>query len=257
MKMKIRNHIAGALVLSASVAAPLSAFAGGLRGSPSSMRNQHEVAVDEDLTFLGTPDDVRELAARGGLEQVEGNANYALSGVSFPYARPEVRTFIERLSAQYRENTGQQLVITSLTRPLELQPRNAHQLSVHPAGMAVDFRVPSKLSNRIWLEKSLLGLETAGVLDVTREHLPPHYHVAVFPHEYAAYVAKKERSSQRAAVAPKPVPAAPAPVAQVVLPATVAPIEGTSDRGSNRIPAIVAAFALILVLTPRLARLPR
>ena len=38
--------------------------------------------------------------------------------VSFPFARPEVELFVQRLSGQYRRACGEQLVVTSLTRPI-------------------------------------------------------------------------------------------------------------------------------------------
>ena len=177
-----------------SVALASATFAGaagasGLGGSPASMRHQHEIARNEDYTFLRTAGQVREFASVGRLDTVPGSADYAVNKVSFPYARPEVVSFIERLAREYRRATGEQLVVTSLTRPTALQPRNAHKLSVHPAGMAVDLRVPTKPSQRKWLESKLLQLEEAGVLDVTRERRPPHYHVAVFPGEFRDWAA--------------------------------------------------------------------
>ena len=164
------------------------------------MREQHSVAVDESLTFSDDAAEVQKLVAGGGLETVVPNGDYAMSGVSYPFAVPEVRVFIERIAEQYREANGSQLVVTSLTRPSSQQPRNAHDLSVHPAGMAVDFRVPRTAAERKWLESVLLELENAGVLDVTREHYPPHYHVAVFPIPYAAYLGRIMK--EEAAMAP-------------------------------------------------------
>lgn len=196
--------------LAALIAVP-AAEAGGLRGSPASMREQHEVAVDRDLTFIGDAAEVRRLVADGGLETVESASDFRLVGVSYPYAVPEVKLFIERLGKQYRDANGSPLVVTSLVRPSSEQPRNAHQLSVHPAGMAVDFRVPANAKARRWLESTLLQLENAGVLDVTRERFPPHYHVAVFPAAYAAYV---ERMNPAAKTEPAPVVE---PVAQLSL----------------------------------------
>lgn len=185
---------------------PFRADAGTLRGSPGSMKHQHEIAVDEDLTFTKKPSQVEKLADNGTLVRVEQNADFAMSNVSYPYVRPEVLLFIQRLSAQFRADNGAKLVVTSLTRPEDLQPRNAHKLSVHPAGMAVDFRVPATSKQRAWLEKALLGLENAGLLDVTREKHPPHYHVAVFPAEYLAY-AEKRIAREPAVVANAPDPA--------------------------------------------------
>lgn len=184
------NRIPGiAAVALASVAVAATAEASGLRGSPASMRNQHAVALSEDYTFLRTPSQVRHFVAEGRLDTVPGNADYRVHKVSFPYARPEVVSFIERLAREYRQETGELLVVTSLTRPTASQPGNAHRLSVHPAGMAVDLRVPFKPSQRGWLEMRLLDFEEAGVLDVTRERNPPHYHVAVFPGEFREWAA--------------------------------------------------------------------
>ncbi|HSG48845.1 MAG TPA: LysM peptidoglycan-binding domain-containing protein, partial [Longimicrobiales bacterium] len=46
---------------------------------------------------------------------------------------------------------------------------------------------------RQWLERVLLSLEGAGVVEATRERFPPHYHVAVFPRQYTAYVDQLQR----------------------------------------------------------------
>jgi hypothetical protein len=234
MQMKSRHlALAGAAAL---LSVPATADAGGLRGSATSMREQHKVAVERDLAFIDDAAQVRALVENGGLEAVASNDDYALSGVSFPYALPEVRLFIERLSRQYREANGSRLVITSLTRPIESQPRNAHQLSVHPAGMAVDFRVPSNAKARGWLESALLQLENRGVLDVTRERFPPHYHVAIFPAAYARYAEKL------IAAEPKTVTPAveAAPVAPPVVPAIPQPVVPVSEGGN----AMLLLFAI-------------
>jgi hypothetical protein len=166
--------------------APVSAsFGGDLGGSRASMREQHEVAVESDYSFLRKPGDVERLVELGRLVEVRGNADFSLSKVSFAFARPEVLRFVESLAADYRDEFGFQLVVTSLTRPTVMQPDNAHRLSVHPAGMAVDLRVPASPARKEWLEARLLSLEDAGAIEVTRERNPPHYHVAVFAEKYA------------------------------------------------------------------------
>lgn len=211
--MRRARRLAATLAIAILVApAVAAAERAKLGGSPASMRRQHDAAVAQELRFLRTPAQVRALAARGQLERVSSGSDFALSKVSYPFARPEVRVFIERLAAQYHAEVGEKLVVTSLTRPAALQPRNAHALSVHPAGMAVDFRVPANAAGRRWLEKTLLSLERTGVLDVTRERMPPHYHVAVFPAAYRAYVDRVNGPGAFAAAAAPPAPA-PAPVA--------------------------------------------
>jgi Family of unknown function (DUF5715) len=187
------HRTARAAVLTALLVAPAgTAYADGLAGSPSSMAHQHQIAVEEDYSFLRSPTDVKKLASAGALVPIVEGENLALSKVSFPFARPEVRSFVEYFAARYRDSTGARLVVTSLTRPSNAQPSNAHKLSVHPAGMAVDLRVPSDSADRRFLERSLLEMEEAGVLDVTRERSPAHYHIAVFAEKWAPYAARQD-----------------------------------------------------------------
>jgi len=163
----------------AVLAAPSEAPGTSLRGSPASMVRQHRVAVSRDYTFARTGAQVRRLAALGKLVPLRGGAGYRLSRVSHPYARREVRLLVERLGPAYRAACGEDLVVTSLTRPKAEQPGNAHELSVHPAGMAVDLRISRSAKCRRWLEGRLLAMERKGEIDATREKAPPHYHIAV------------------------------------------------------------------------------
>jgi hypothetical protein len=182
-----------ALTTCAICAAPLLE-AQSLLGSHESLLRQNEEAREHDFTYLRTSSDVRDYAQQGLLVRLPGSADYELAGdeVSFPYARPEVKTFVERLSSQYREACGERLVVTSLTRPITRQPPNASAISVHPTGMAVDLRRSDSSGCRQWLETVLLDLEGKGVIEATREQYPPHYHVAVFPNPYLQYVASGE-----------------------------------------------------------------
>jgi len=236
MKTSARATLAIGMAL--AVAAP-SAEAAGLRGSPLSMAQQHRIALLESYTFLATRAQVQAFVDDGRLEPVGTNADVALSGVSYPYARPEILLFVDRLGAQYHAATGERLVVTSLVRPRDEQPSNASALSVHPTGMAVDLRVPVDPAKRHWLERTLLALEQADVLDVTRELHPSHYHVAVFPAAYRAYVAAHPR------IDPAPlrvVPAAPVPP---VVARAVAPVATIAAAHHVRA-ADVAAGALVL-----------
>lgn len=154
------------------------------------MLTQHNVALQHDYTFLRTSAQVRKFVDAGYLVRMPGNVDYDLAGVSYPYGRPAMKLFVERLASQYRASCGEKLVVTSLTRPIQRQPSNASDLSVHPAGMAVDMRVSRNAACRRWLETTLLSLERQGVLDATRENYPPHYHVALYPTSYTQYVAR-------------------------------------------------------------------
>lgn len=160
-----------------------------LRGSSVSLDRQNHQASAHDFTYLRTPDQVRRFVELGYLVPVRPNRDMDVHNVSFPYARPEVRLFLERLSSQYRAACGEKLVVTSLTRPTSNQPRNASSRSVHPTGMAVDLRRSGNARCRSWLESTLLSLEGRGLVEAIYERRPPHYHVAVFPQPYASYVA--------------------------------------------------------------------
>jgi hypothetical protein len=258
----LRNtSIACALLLSLAS----SAWAAGsesLRGSRASMIRQNQIAKEQDFTFLRTPAQVDRFVEDGYLVAVEGNADYRLANVSFPFARPALRTFVERLGAQYREACGERLVVTSLTRPRSLQPRNAHDLSVHPAGMAVDLRVSDRAACRQWLESTLLSLESDGMLDVTRERRPPHYHVAVFPDPYMAHVGRMLTDSLEAASAEAERAAARRLQAQEALAklaahgsglqaASVSPVPDAGSEAALWIP-LAALLALGLALSQRI-----
>ena len=177
----------GGIVTSLAWATP--AEAQSLRGSRSSMDRQNRIAREHDYTYIETPARVRFFAERGWLVPVASTRDFVVKGdVSFPYARPEVELFAQRLGRQYRRACGEPLVVTSLTRPANRQPRNASDRSVHPTGMAMDIRYPWDRACRRWLEDVLTSLERQGVLEATLERSPRHYHVAVFPRQYAGYV---------------------------------------------------------------------
>jgi hypothetical protein len=174
-----------------------SADAQSLRGSRASLDRQNREAREHDFTFLRRPAQLDRFVDAGLLVPLEDDEHYRLDDVSFNVARPEVKLFIERLAAQYGAACGETLVVTSLTRPASRQPANASRRSVHPTGMAVDLRVPDG-SCRRWLESTLLSLERQRVLDVTLERSPLHFHVAVFPDDYLAYVAELTGRSESA-----------------------------------------------------------
>lgn len=192
MPLRLRLGLRLGLILIIVLFALPTVAAAQLRGSESSVVRQHRVARKNGYSFLRNAAQVRDFVREDRLERISSNRDILVDGVSFPYARPAVKLFVERLGAQYRAATGERLVITSLTRPISRQPSNASELSVHPAGMAVDLRIPRSAANRRWLERTLLSLEDRIVLDATRERYPAHYHVAVFPREYVKYVAQLE-----------------------------------------------------------------
>jgi LysM repeat protein len=190
-------HILAALALCCLTAALTTTVqAQSLLGSRATMERQNMAAVNYGYSFLQTSNDVLKHVEQGHLTKVGATRHMDLHQVSFPYARPQVKLFLDRLSSQYYSSCGEKLTVTSLTRPINRQPANASQVSVHPTGMAVDLRIPERGKCRSWLESTLLSLEKTGVLDVTRERNPPHYHVAVFTEDYASYVAGVDAGGQ-------------------------------------------------------------
>ncbi|HEU0051648.1 MAG TPA: DUF5715 family protein [Longimicrobium sp.] len=251
--MKVRQSIAAAVALTALAAVPARAGVPvSLRGSPESMQRQNAIAKENHLAFVRDRDQLAELEVEGELVPLEGNDHYDVSkGVSAPVARPEVRTFVERLAPQYHEGCGERLVVTSLTRPESTQPSNAHPLSVHPAGMAVDLRISRKADCRRWLEETLLSLEEQGVLDITREVTPPHYHVALFPEAYMAYVARIDKpKAEYEEVADAPAAKALLPAQSAAAKPVAAPAAGGFGEAGGlwallvAFPAALLAYAL-------------
>jgi LysM repeat protein len=211
------------------VAGASSPEAQSLLGSRASLLKQNEEAQEHQFSYLQTVSEVRDYAQRGLLVRVPGDGDYWVADASFPYARPEVKTFLERLSSQYHNACGEPLVVTSLTRPTDRQPRNASPLSVHPTGMAIDLRRSSRPACRAWLEKNLLSLEGDGVVEATKENHPPHYHVAVFPKPYLQYLASRGEAPDTTTA---PAPAAEA-VSEVRVAAMTSRAEGRPEKRSS------------------------
>lgn len=209
----------------ASLALAPALEAASLTPSRPGLLRQVRAANDHGFTYAYDLDDVEAMLRSGDLVRLPGNRDYAVKRtVSLPYARPEIKLFVERLAGQYRDACGQQLVVTSLVRPKTRQPANSSPLSVHPTGMALDLRVSDNRACRAWLERALINLERRGVLEAARERRPPHYHVVLFPSQYVAYVRSKAGAgavagfrspeSQAAAVAAAVTTTSDAPAAE-------------------------------------------
>lgn len=160
--------------------ANFAVVATSLRGSRASIEKMYTFARRHDIDFLRTSADVDSAVVHGRLVPLAGSAFYEVSAsVGFAYATPEARAFVEGLAPRFVQNCGTPLVITSATRPESRQPRNAAELSVHPAGIAVDLRRPYPGPCLSWLRDTLLTMEETGRIEVTEERRPPHFHVAV------------------------------------------------------------------------------
>jgi len=151
-----------------------------LRGSPASIDRQYQTAMAYGYAFVNSANTVADYVEARKLVRVSAGQNLVLHDVSYPYALPQTREFLTWLGGEYRTACGEKLTVTSLLRPSDRQPANSVARSVHPAGMAIDLRIPRGQKCRRWLEQTLLSLEKQQILDATRERYPPHYHVAVF-----------------------------------------------------------------------------
>ena len=148
-------------------------------------------ARSHDLAFLQTPADLYEAARLGDLLLLGVTNDMTLQRVVFPFVLPNTKRFVDSFAAAYHRGCGERLVVTSGARPVDMQPRNASPLSVHPTGMAVDFHKPTGAC-LVWLRTNLLALEQAHVIEATEERHPPHFHVAVLnqlPERHAAQLA--------------------------------------------------------------------
>jgi hypothetical protein len=175
--------VRGSLVVALCVAAtaPRLAWGQSLKGSSLAVAKAYTAALEIGAPFAKTAAHVEQLVKAGTLVEVRPGPDLTLNGVSFPYATPALDAALAKLSARYRAACGEQLVLTSLVRPLDQQPANASRRSVHPAGTAADIRRSKNERCLVWLETALLELEGEGAIEATRESRPPHYHVAVLP----------------------------------------------------------------------------
>lgn len=182
--------VAAALTaLAVTLLPPTAAQAASLTPSRSALMRQVRAAQAHGAYYARNDADLRTMLLTGELVRVEDSGSLALKrSIRQPYARPEVKLFLDRLSQQYRRACGRKLVVTSLVRPKNRQPRNSSSLSVHPTGMAMDLRRSSYGTCRSWLERVLLSLENRGLVEAARERYPPHYHVVLFPDPYLNYV---------------------------------------------------------------------
>jgi len=181
-----------------------------LRGSSASVDLMYTSAHERDLAFLHSRGDIYEAASQGDLALLTINENVTLERVTFPFVLPGTRAFVDSLAKKYREACGERLAVTSGARPVAEQPRNASPKSVHPTGMAVDFRKPPSGPCLTWLRASLIDLEKRGVVEATEERHPAHFHVAVLnqqrpPTRIVASAASTKSTKTSVATAPDKV----------------------------------------------------
>lgn len=151
-----------------------------LRGSPASVEKMYHFAKSHRMSFYLTPTNVTQAIEQGRLVPLTGDATYEITrGVGFSYATREAKAFVTAFAPQYLIACGTPLTVTSAARPMSRQPRNGHQHSVHPTGIAVDLRRPYRGPCLTWLRGALTQLEKKGIIEATEERHPAHVHLAV------------------------------------------------------------------------------
>lgn len=135
-------------------------------------------AVRNELDFLRTSKSIYEAVKDRELVMLSITSDLTLLDVAYPFVLPRTRDVVNVFARKYHEVCGERLIVTSASRPRSEQPRNASPKSVHPTGMAVDFRRPTG-ECLAWVRQELVLLERQGVLEATEEKHPVHFHVAV------------------------------------------------------------------------------
>ncbi|MEY2665734.1 MAG: hypothetical protein RLZZ480_839 [Candidatus Parcubacteria bacterium] len=156
-----------------------------------------QYAKDSGYEFAATKTRLIELVEEGTLVELEETESLKFNDVSRPYVLPVVAEFVYRLADQY--NYGEQcgpLVLNGAARDIAFQRTlgNGSDKSVHPAGMAVDFKSTGHTPRcAAWLEGTLLEIEAAKRIDFTKEvsEQSPHYHVTVATHEYERWLERR------------------------------------------------------------------
>ncbi|MDF1503012.1 DUF5715 family protein [Roseisolibacter sp. H3M3-2] len=168
-----------AALLLALPAAPAPAAAQTLRGSRGAVDRAFHTAKRRDLAFTRNRREIERGARKGAYVRLTASPSVRLKGVSAPFVRPTTRSFLATFAPRYRAACGEPLTVTSAMRPTSLHLRNASTRSVHPTGMALDFRAPGAAC-RSWMRRELLAYEKRGVVDATEERRPAHFHVVVY-----------------------------------------------------------------------------
>ena len=151
-----------------------------LRGSEASVERMYDFAMSNGMPFYRKPENVIEGIGTGHLVALTADSTFELKrDVHFSFVTRETAQFVQAFAPQYRAACGVPLTVTSAARPVTKQPKNSNPHSVHPTGIAVDFRRPQAGPCLNWVRAALAELERAGIVEATEERNPVHLHVAV------------------------------------------------------------------------------
>src|SRR3954469_17520324 len=144
-------------------------------------------ALTSDLDFFRTPAGIYDAVRDSEFVMIGITMDMTLDDVAYPFVLPKTKEFLYAFAKRYHDACGERLIVTSAARPTTEQPRNASPKSVHPTGMAVDFRKPAGAC-LTFMRGELLGLERQGLIEATEEKHPVHFHVALLRQSRTATV---------------------------------------------------------------------
>lgn len=184
-----------------------------LKGSTESLDRQNLEAELEHLTKIENAGQLEKFIKAGLLVRLPENSHISVDPY-LPeyrrYCRPWTAKFLQDLGNEHAKKfpNGHALMITSAVRPENVQRnlhnRNASPRSVHPTGSTVDMTYgpiykKDKDGKKIykhgkpqvwylgmseaeqkWMNTKLLQLERQNLVEATKEHMQPCYHVMVF-----------------------------------------------------------------------------
>ncbi len=175
----------------------INASGASLKGSKFAIKQAYNEAKRHNFSFLESENRLQWFVRQNLLVELVSEVNYVVVPMKLgrPYVRPAVRIFTQQSSRNLFAECGERLFITSALRFTTRQPKNSVPNSVHPTGMALDIKAPSKKC-REGFEAELLYLETKGLIQATKERWPVHYHVVVYPEQYSANIALHARNNK-------------------------------------------------------------
>lgn len=223
------------------------AGAQSLRGSQASVQKMYTRAVLNDLDFFSTSKGIYQSVHDGELVMISITMDMTLEKVKYPFVLPRTRDVLNVFARKYHDACGERLVVTSAARPRTEQPRNASPQSVHPTGMAIDFRKPA--GNCLsYMREELMLLERQGVLEATEERHPVHFHVAVLQRGRFAPAAPAVATATTSPL-PAPAPVITAPSVPVVADSAsgavaIAPEVPAAEKKSAPAPAGAKTYAV-------------
>jgi hypothetical protein len=200
-----------------------------LRGSRESMLRQNELIDRLQLPRIADEDELLSLEVRQNLVPVSESPALSLVpslDVTRRYCRSWTRQFITDISEAYYQQFGKPLWVTSLVRTVEQQhrlrrynrnaaPAEGDITSSHLAGVAVDIaKGRMTLRERQWINRYILPLQQAGLVEAAEERRQACYHIMVSD-RYGQWAAEKQGTvssllpSPQAQPQPQPVSAIP------------------------------------------------